>query len=237
LTPILLKVFERTKEKVINHLSHELQTPIAILTSAFALLSKKLQKQGISGYDSIIKRGKRYVERLERIHIQMNDIFYHKQNGDSHKRFDFVEDLLSIVEELNEKGVQQSDFVEQVLRKLRLIYKVDTLKREEITLDRFLNEICDLAAGSMYGRDLEIKRDFEEGIIVSSYKKILEKIFTGLLRNAIENTPDGGKIEIFHRVENGEAIICFRDYGIGILEENQKLIFGGFYHTQDTADY
>jgi len=232
-----LKVLDRTKEKVINHLSHELQTPIAILTSAFGLLSKKLQKQGISGFDNIIKRGKRYVERLERINNQMDDIFYYKQNGERHKRFDFIEDLLSIVEELNEKEVEQSNFTEQIIRKLKSIYRLDTVKREEIALDRFLNEICDLAAGSMHLRNLEIKRDFEEGTVVSSYKKILEKIFAGLLKNAIENTPDGGKIEVSHRFENGEAIIRFRDYGIGILEENQRLIFGGFYHTQDTADY
>jgi PAS domain S-box-containing protein len=232
-----LRLLDKAKEKVISHLSHELQTPIAILTSAFGLLSKKLQKEAIPGFDSIIKRGKRYVERLERIHSQMDDIFYHKQNGESHKRFDLIEDLLSIVEELHEKGVQHSDFVEQVLGELKSIYKIDTVKREEIVLDRFLNEICDFAAGSMHARDLEIKQNFEKGTVVSSYKRILEKIFTGLLRNAIENTPDGGKIEISHRVENGEAIIRFRDYGVGILEENQKLIFGGFYHTQDTADY
>ena len=232
-----LKFLDKAKEKIINHLSHELQTPIAILTSAFGLLSKKLQKQGISGFDSIIKRGKRYVERLERIHSQMDDIFYYKQNGERHKRFDLIEDLFSIVEELNEKEVEQSNFTEQIIRKLKSIYRLDTVKREEIALDRFLNEICDLAAGSMHLRNLEIKRDFEDGTVVSSYKKILEKIFNGLLRNAIENTPDGGKIEISHRVENGEAIIRFRDYGVGILEENQKLIFGGFYHTQDTSDY
>ncbi|MBN1227276.1 MAG: PAS domain S-box protein [Deltaproteobacteria bacterium] len=232
-----LKVLDRTKEKVINHLSHELQTPIAILVSAFDLLAKKLQKQGICGFDSIIKRGRRYVERLKRINSEMDDIFRYKQNGEEHKRFDLIEDVLSILEELKQKGVHQSDFAYQVLEKLRSIYKVDTIKKEEIVIDKFLNQICDIGASSMHRRQLEIKRDFKEGTVVSSYKKILAKIFSGLLKNAIENTPDGGKIEVYHGIENGEAIIRFRDYGVGILEENQRLIFSGFYHTQDTADY
>jgi len=232
-----LKLLDKAREKVINHLSHELRTPIAILISTFALLSRKLQQESIPRLDHIIQRGKRYVERLERIQKQIDDIFYYKQNGEQHETVDLIEDLLSIIEELHEKGVQSSDFLEQFVGKLKAIHKTDSIQSEEIVLDRLLNEIYDQAVDAMDTRDLEIRRDFAKGTVVSFYKDILEKIFAGLLKNAIENTPDGGKVEISQRIENGEAIIRFRDYGVGILEESQKFIFGGFYHTQDTAYY
>ncbi|MBU1904436.1 MAG: ATP-binding protein, partial [Proteobacteria bacterium] len=59
----------------------------------------------------------------------------------------------------------------------------------------------------------------------------------GLIRNAIENTPDEGKIEILVRETEGEAELVVRDYGVGITEENQRLIFGGFFTTRDTMAY
>jgi len=68
-------------------------------------------------------------------------------------------------------------------------------------------------------------------------RKALKKVCRGFLRNAIENTPDEGKIEIKVRSEEGLARIDFQDFGIGITSENQKLIFGGFFHTQDTYRY
>jgi hypothetical protein len=65
----------------------------------------------------------------------------------------------------------------------------------------------------------------------------LEKVVQGLIKNAIENTPDEGKIEV--RVQKGGegTELVVRDYGVGIREENQGAIFEGFFSTQETMDY
>jgi signal transduction histidine kinase len=57
------------------------------------------------------------------------------------------------------------------------------------------------------------------------------------LRNAIENTPDEGKIEVTAKIEGDQMVISFRDFGTGITADNQKLLFTGFFHTQDTSLY
>ena len=58
-----------------------------------------------------------------------------------------------------------------------------------------------------------------------------------LLKNAIENTPDEGKIEVNGQCKDNEIRIDVHDYGVGITSQNQKMIFGGFFHTQDTYLY
>jgi signal transduction histidine kinase len=73
--------------------------------------------------------------------------------------------------------------------------------------------------------------------VVNTGEEILRKVFEGLLKNAIENTPDGGKIEVSLKGTDQEIRIDFRDYGIGISPQNQRLIFHGFFHTQDTMSY
>jgi signal transduction histidine kinase len=66
---------------------------------------------------------------------------------------------------------------------------------------------------------------------------ILKKVLTGLLKNAVEHTPDEGLIEITARSDGDAIQVDFHDYGVGISNENQKSIFSGFYHTRDTNYY
>ena len=114
---------------------------------------------------------------------------------------------------------------------------VEDLHAEKTTLHELLNDISDEAISSMQERDLEIIRGFEKGHVVNTDEKVLRKVFGGLLKNAIENTPDEGRIEVSIRCSDHKVCIDFRDYGLGISPQNQKLIFQGFFHTQDTMDY
>jgi len=100
-----------------------------------------------------------------------------------------------------------------------------------------LNDISNKAILAIQERDLEIIRDFEKGHVVNADEKTLRKVFEGLLKNAVENTPDEGKIEVGLKGTDHEICIDFRDYGIGISPQNQNLIFHGFFHTQDTMNY
>ncbi|MBL7175689.1 MAG: ATP-binding protein [Desulfobacteraceae bacterium] len=68
-------------------------------------------------------------------------------------------------------------------------------------------------------------------------RDILNKVVSGILRNAIENTPDEGEIGINTKLGGDGIGIDIRDYGTGISPENQKMIFGGFFHTQETGSY
>jgi len=66
---------------------------------------------------------------------------------------------------------------------------------------------------------------------------VLQKVIDGLVKNAIENTPDEGKIEIHVRKKSEGAELIVRDYGVGITEDAQRRIFEGFFTTQDTMAY
>jgi signal transduction histidine kinase len=65
----------------------------------------------------------------------------------------------------------------------------------------------------------------------------LGKVVEGLVRNAVENTPDEGKISV--KVRKGEIGPEFevKDNGIGISEENLRLIFENYFTSYDTMQY
>jgi signal transduction histidine kinase len=66
---------------------------------------------------------------------------------------------------------------------------------------------------------------------------ILEESLVGLLKNAIENTPDEGMIRVI--LEKKAQWVQFKvmDFGIGIAKEDQGHLYDGLFHTQDTELY
>jgi len=65
----------------------------------------------------------------------------------------------------------------------------------------------------------------------------LTKIVEGLVRNAVENTPDQGRIQVTVRPEPGTAVLEVRDNGVGITPEDQALVFKGVFTTRETDQY
>jgi signal transduction histidine kinase len=106
-----------------------------------------------------------------------------------------------------------------------------------VELEPLLQAVCHKAETSMDGRELCIMRQVDADATILTDRRILESICEGLLKNAIENTPDEGVVEIATEKLRDEIRITFTDHGVGITPENQALIFSGFFHTQPTERY
>ena len=64
----------RVKDKAINHLSHELKTPTALLKASFAILRKKLAEVPLKTWQPAMDRGERSLRRLAEIQDEVEDI-------------------------------------------------------------------------------------------------------------------------------------------------------------------
>jgi signal transduction histidine kinase len=233
-----LKVLDKAKERVINHLSHELKTPLAMIAGVLAKVSNELQKANLSGLDKTIKRGQRNLERLLELQFKIDDILNQRSVDEKERIINIISDAADFVEELGEEDHEKgSEILELISNRLESLFTLKEVRMEDIKVDELLDDVCNEAVLSMGGRNLEIVRDLEKGIVLNMDVNTLKKVFRGLLKNAIENTPDEGRIEISAGRSDNEVQIGFRDYGIGITAENQKMIFGGFFHTQDTNLY
>ncbi|MBU4427352.1 MAG: ATP-binding protein, partial [Proteobacteria bacterium] len=86
-------------------------------------------------------------------------------------------------------------------------------------------------------RNVDLITRFEQTPAIKMPIDPLQKVIVGLIKNAIENTPDEGKIEISVRKRGRGVELMVHDYGVGITADNQKRIFEGFFTTQETMDY
>ncbi|MEW5908505.1 MAG: ATP-binding protein, partial [Thermodesulfobacteriota bacterium] len=75
------------------------------------------------------------------------------------------------------------------------------------------------------------------GVHIRMNPAIVEDVFESLLRNAVENTPDEGLIQVVLESIHQTCILKICDFGVGIIEENKKYLFEGLFYTQETEFY
>ena len=85
-----------------------------------------------------------------------------------------------------------------------------------------------------------ITHDVQPGVWVQGEGSQLGNMVRNLLENAVRYTPDGGRIEVALRHEEGHAVLTITDDGIGIPLEAQSRVFERFYRvdrarTRDTG--
>ncbi|MBN1225664.1 MAG: GAF domain-containing protein [Deltaproteobacteria bacterium] len=233
-----LKGLDMAKERVLNHLSHELKTPLALISGVLERIERQLKKIPTEGMERTLKRGHRNINRLLDLQGKIDDIVNQRRTEEGNKILSIIEDAASFVEEIEEDMTGRNrEFLGRISNRIDSLFETEEVHMERINLDVFLNELCDRAIDSMAGRDIFISQNVSKNLAITTDKAALEKSFLGILRNAIENTPDEGRIAIAASSNNGEVRILVRDWGVGITEQNKKMIFGGFFHTQETGNY
>jgi len=181
------KAFYRAKERIINHLAHELKTPLSIIMSVIGQFSKKIEEAGIADMGRTFERGQRNVHRLLDLQGKIEDIIEQRLIKEKGQILNLIESAASIVTaELEEEQCdknQKSEFIKRVSDRIESLFSYDKNGIEEVQVDKCLNGICDEAMRSMqvHGRSLRISRNIEQGIVLNMNKNVLNKIFSGLV--------------------------------------------------------
>jgi signal transduction histidine kinase len=233
-----LKVMNKAKERAINHLSHELKTPLTLISATLAKISSRISEAKTLGIERSMIIAQRNLHRLMRLQEEIDNIINERSVEERAKIHQLVEDALHFIE--YQKGVPPGEcsvVLKLISDYMESIYKVDEERAEKLLVEDFLQAICDKVRRAMGRREVEIVQDFVKGVTFTANRSALEKVCEGILRNAIENTPDQGNITVTSKIEGKQLVIRFQDFGTGITDENQKLLFTGFFHTQDTSYY
>jgi signal transduction histidine kinase len=202
-----LERLNRAKSKALDHLSHELRTPLAVIQGNIRLLRGRLQKK------SSPVTGDKFFKTMEK---HLNRLLEIQQETDkiirSHQELEdgFLYDERNRHSPISFEPISIFPFVEQMIEKIK---------------ERASH------------RNLQFQIEGAKGLDVDMTPRILEDTLEGLLKNAIENTPDEGLIRILLEQKDHRLFLKVQDFGIGITEENQKYLFDGLFHTQETDLY
>jgi len=227
----------RAKDKVINHLSHELKTPVSVLSGSLKILEKKLMSLAEENWKTTLSRGKRNLDRIVEIQNQVEDIMLDRHYESHHLLSQMLEECADELETLFAEEIGEGRLVETIRKRIDKLFGPKENEPKKIVLNEYVRErIADLKPLFSHRR-VDIISHLETVPPICIPLDPLQKIIDGLVKNAIENTPDEGKIEIIVREKEAGTELVVHDYGVGIIADAQRRIFEGFFVTQDTMAY
>ena len=227
----------RAKDKVINHLSHELKTPVSVLSGSLNILARKLALLPEKNWENTLARGERNLDRIIEIQNQVEDIMRERHYESHHVLTQMIDLCADELETLVAEQVGEGDIVKAIRKRIDDIFGPEETTPQLLALNEMVQNRLETLKPLFSHRNVQIIENLESTRPIFIPLEPLRKVIDGLVKNAVENTPDEGKIEITVAQTNGTVEAVVRDYGVGIIEDAQRRIFEGFFATQDTLAY
>ena len=229
--------YNRAKDRVIHHLSHELKTPVSVLSASLNLLNKKISGGQVRGFERIIARAHRNLNRILDMQYQIEDIIKEKDYRGYYLLSALLEVCTDELEALAADECGQEEIAAKIRKRIDNLFGPQGEPAVAIQLDRFVNGHIEKLKPRFKHRTCRLEIKTEKTPLIHIPSSVLTKIIEGLLRNAIENTPDGGLIEVAVRSAANGPEFEVKDYGIGISDENQRLIFENYFTAYEPIAY
>jgi len=232
-----VRSLNRLQDRVIHHLSHELKTPVSVLAAALNLLDRRLPRSGDEGVRRTLERAQRNLQRILEIQYGIEDILRDRDYKVYHTLSMLLDACADELEGLAAEEAGEGDLVDRLRARILELFGPRDVPVEQVRLDAFVAERIRETAPLWAHRRVRLVTRLEHTEPVWMAPGPLAKTVDGLIRNAVENTPDGGLIEVTVRPRANGAVFQVRDRGVGITEENRRRLFETIYTTKDTMGY
>jgi PAS domain S-box-containing protein len=227
----------RAKDRVIHHLSHELKTPLSILSASLSILKKRLAGLEDHNWETILNRAQRNLDRLLEMQYQIEDILREKDYKVYYMLSSLLEACSDELEVLVSENLAEKDIINRLRQHVEKLFGPHDARSEEIQLDQYVAKQVQALRPRFAHRKCRVKTLVSAVSAIWIPRDVLAKIIEGLVRNAIENTPDSGNITVSVRSGEIGPELEVKDTGIGISEENQQLLFENYFTAYDTMQY
>ncbi len=130
------------------------------------------------------------------------------------------------VDAIERSATAQNRLVNDLLDISRIVSGSLWLERQPVSLVTVIEPVIDASFPTARDKSIVLEVDLDDQVKwVNGDPNRLQQVVTNLLQNAIKFTPEGGRIHISLRFDNGSAQITVTDSGRGIEKEFLPLVF------------
>jgi len=151
---------------------------------------------------------------------------------------DLVGPLNGKQKEILKKSLDNVEILQKLILQLLTVHRLE-INQVKWSISNF--DILDLMQNVyadfehlMNKKNITFTNIFVDSVIISSDYEQIREIFSNMLQNALDFTPDGGAVEIDAKISDDLVVFSVKDNGIGIAKEKQKGLFKKFYQV-DTS--
>jgi len=147
------------------------------------------------------------------------------------------EPIRGIINKINMRAQLLLDRISEILI-LGDLKSVKAKKEQLVPIDlkKIINSVIEGLNEKIKNRKITIDVNIQSNMILSNMKK-LSILFNNLIANAIFYSYEGGKVEIYWKLNKGEFSIFIKDYGIGIREDALSQIFNEYFRTKEAVRF
>lgn len=138
---------------------------------------------------------------------------------------------------INSQTDRLQRLVENLLNLARMEAGVVKVDKQSRPLNEVLEEAINVVQPSAEAKDIDLTADLSTMYLgVLADRDMLLQAAINLLSNAIKYTPQGGKVTLRSRLVDTEVRFEVEDTGVGLSEEDTKLVFEKFYRVNKHKD-
>jgi heavy metal sensor kinase len=140
---------------------------------------------------------------------------------------------LSDYEAMAAGTVEECDRLLAMINTMLMISKAESgtvqVSREEIDLAGLVREACNLFQPMAEDKGVGLVCDLPQGIRFAGDIRMIQRMFSNLIDNAIKYTPTGGSVLVSASESEREVVLTVQDTGIGISPSDLPRVFERFY--------
>jgi len=139
-----------------------------------------------------------------------------------------IEDMLEVTSEL-------TNIVEKLLMLARMNPARLRKNFESVDVDEIITHSIDVYSLALQEKNIEFSYDGAEHLNIKGDESLISQAISNILDNAVNFTPEGGKISVLLRGEEKNAVLQICDSGVGMpqnvsdvfIREPENLLLGG----------
>lgn len=124
------------------------------------------------------------------------------------------------------------EIIKEILSAARMGGSDFQLVRSDLNMSRMIQKSCQKVKGRMEDKEMEFRMDIQPDFHYYGDSRLLEKVFSNVLGNAVAYSPVGAAVMVW--LQNG--VFSVENTGIHIAEEDLKQIFTPFYRVDKSRN-